>query len=92
METSGKPPATISLSDGGKLKRYALALVGRERRETALGSLETVHIKRTTADDPRVTHIWLAPKLGFLPVHIEHQEDGETATITLESLEGLSGN
>jgi len=92
MEKQGSPPPSITLSDGGKVKTYQLALIGHEQRETGLGKLETAHIKRSTADDPRVTHIWLAPSLGFLPVHIEHHEDGETATITLESLEGMQGN
>ena len=90
MEQDGAPPASITVTDGGKAKTYALAVVGREKRATVLGDLDTVHIKRSTSDDPRVTHIWLASGLGFLPVHIEHMEDGETATFTLDSLDGLS--
>lgn len=78
-----------AVADGGKVKTYLLRVVGRERVDTVKGSLEATVVERRREGDERETRIWCAPALGYLPVRVEHREDGEVVRLELESLEGL---
>ncbi len=60
--------------------------IGDEVVDTVLGKLDTVVIQR---NDRQVTTMWCAPRLHFLPVKIQHEENGGTFTAYLDSVEGL---
>lgn len=75
------------IADGGRLKRYQLVIEGEERIETALGSLETVIVRRLRDSSERETLLWCAKNLGYLPVMIEHREKDGTVLWRIESFE-----
>lgn len=78
--SAGKERLTYAIADGGKLKEYHFASVGRETVKVPAGEFETVKIERLRKDNDRTTHLWCAPALGYLPVRIEQieHEDGVT--------------
>jgi hypothetical protein len=86
----------VDLADGARDLEYHIASskhlstwdirhVGNEAVSTPLGRLDTVVIQRKT---DQVTTLWCAPGLHFLPVKIEHEEDGMTFTAYLQSVSG----
>ena len=79
-----------TIADGGQLKRYVLADIGEERIETALGTFDTIVIRRERENSKRQTTFWCASELGFLPVKVAHMErDGKSMTLHIESLSGI---
>ena len=86
----GQQLVPISVHDGAKNKRYHFRQIGKDSVDTAVGRVDTVQVERRVDGDGRVTVVWMAPGLGYFPVKIVHKEDGETVTLTLESLEGVS--
>ena len=87
----GKRHLEYTIADGGRrLKRYVLTGMGEERIETALGTLDTIIIRRDRKNSKRQTTLWCAKELGFLPVKIIHLErDGKSVTLHIESLSGI---
>ncbi len=75
------------IADGGRLKIYELRIEGEERIETALGSLDTVIVRRLRNDEERETLLWCAKSLNYLPVMIEHREKDGTVLWRIESYE-----
>jgi len=53
----------VGRADGAAVERYQV--VGRERIETPLGALDTLHLQRKGGLD-----VWLAPERGWLPVQL----------------------
>ena len=75
------------VADGGKLKRYALEFLGPDNVETYIGQLDTLKMRRSRKGGKRVTTIWCAPALGYLPVKVEHSEpDGEVLVMKLREV------
>lgn len=89
---AGKRSVRYQIADGkNRMKIYDLKVVGEERMRTALGNFEVLKIVRDRQDDDRETVIWVAPKLGYMPVRIEHRErDDESVTISIKSLSRAS--
>lgn len=86
----GRALGSIVVNDGGKSKRYSFRQVANESLDTELGRLDAVQVERRVDGDDRVTWVWMAPKLGYFPVRIEHREDGETVKLLLQSLQGVT--
>lgn len=86
---NGVRETSYAVADGGKTKTYQLKVVGEETIDTITGALETVIVQRTRKGKDRVTLVWCAPALGYLPVKIEHREDDGTLYLTLTELTGL---
>jgi hypothetical protein len=65
-------PAAFSVTDGGGVSRYVFEAVGREQLKVPAGEFDALKIMRRPEDagDRRVTEIWLARALGWLPVRI----------------------
>jgi hypothetical protein len=65
-------------------------MVGEETLNTPLGEIETIKFTRIkNVDSKRKTTLWCSPKLGYLPVQIEHvDKDGSTFTAVLRRLKG----
>ena len=86
----GKRHVEYPIADGGRLRRYVLTGIGEERIETALGTFDTIVVRRERENSKRQTTLWCARELGFLPVKIVHLErDGKTITLHIESLDGI---
>ena len=59
--------------------------------QTGSGSVATRILTQQRAGSSRVTWLWVAPELRFLPVRIEQRRDGEVQTaFELLSVSGLS--
>ena len=77
-----------SVADSNGITEYALARRGEERIVTPAGTFDTTRIERVNGNSKRHTVLWCAPKLGHLPVKIEHREkDGKTTTALLQRLD-----
>ena len=78
--TAGKDQLRYHIADGGKLKEYRFAVVGKETIQVPAGEFEVLKIERLRKDNDRTTYLWCAPSLNHLPVRIEQieHEDGVT--------------
>ena len=86
----GERRVEYPIADGGRLRRYVLTGIGEERIETALGTFDTVVVRRERENAKRETTLWCASALGFLPVKIVHRErDGTVLSLRIETLSGI---
>lgn len=76
------------VADRGELKDYALNKAGVETLETPLGPLTTLKLHRQ--DGEYETTLWMAKDLAYLPVRIEHTEDGKRYRADLKALSGMA--
>ncbi len=69
----------VALTDGRKLSEYRYAVVGKEKLKTAVGELDTVHVRKILEPgDKRGFEFWLATQNHFLPVRILFTDDDTT--------------
>jgi hypothetical protein len=67
------------LTDGRRLKQYRYAVLGREKLDTELGTLETLHVRRLQLpEDKRAFEVWLAVDRHNMPVRIRYTEKDGT--------------
>ncbi|MGB8328324.1 MAG: DUF3108 domain-containing protein [Steroidobacteraceae bacterium] len=64
-------PTTFLMIDKNEVKDYVYAPEGTAKLQTALGELDTVIWSSRRPDSDRVTRMWYAPSLGFIPVRAE---------------------
>ncbi len=84
----GRTDLKFNIADGGKLKVYRFKVVGREQLTTPAGQFETVKVERRRSDNKRVTDLWCAPSLHYLPIKVEQLEhtDGTHYRSILQSV------
>ena len=81
---------TYSIVDSDKIVPYKFEILGEESVTTPAGTFTTLKIKRERENKKRTTYIWAAPKLGYLPVKVEHVEkDGSSFSSVLTRVSGL---
>jgi hypothetical protein len=69
----------LFLTDGRRISPYKYTVVGREKIETEIGEIETVHVKKVQhPTDPRAFDVWLAPDEHYAPVRIRFTEKDGT--------------
>lgn len=85
----GKRQLEYKIADKGKIRVYQPAFVGTERIKTGRGELETHRYERTSSNKKRRTTFWCAPSLHYLPVQVEHVDDGDVFKMVLQSVQGL---
>jgi uncharacterized protein DUF3108 len=73
---AGRSPEGFWLIDNDEVKEYKYTREGTERLNTPLGKLETVRYRSEHAGSDRVTRLWLAPALGYLPIRAERSRAG----------------
>jgi len=78
----GREPGTMPMIEGDRIKHYRISRTGSGRIETEAGTFETVQYEITRQGSSRRTRSWLAPALGYVPVHIERVRDGRIETVT----------
>jgi hypothetical protein len=85
---AGRSPESFWLIDKNELKQYAYVSEGATRMGTVLGELDTVVYRSQREGSSRVTRLWLAPSLGYLPVRAQQvRRDRVEFTMTLRTLE-----
>jgi hypothetical protein len=78
------------IADVGKLKTYHINILAEETITTPLGKIKTIRLTRErNKPKDRQTTLWCAPELHYLPVKLEHIEDGTRFTAMLKSLKGI---
>lgn len=82
----GIEPGTIPLVDDERIKEYTYKRTGEAVLDTKLGKLDTIIYESTRPGSSRISRVWHAPGLGFLPVRAEQIRKGKIETVmTLES-------
>lgn len=82
---NGQPDDTYVLFDVDKMRVANVRNVGTKSIKTKAGSYEAVGIQHQKEGSSRVTTLWCAPELGYLPVVIEQHRKGKLnfkATLT----------
>jgi len=73
----GRSPKGFWLIDDDEVKEYKYTREGTETLDTPLGKLEAVKYRSEHAGSVRVTRLWLAPALGYLPIRAERSRSGK---------------
>lgn len=77
----------VALTDGRKLSEYRYAVAGKEKLKTAIGELDTVHIRKILEPgDKRGFEFWLATQNHYLPVRILFIDDDTTVDSVVTAL------
>ena len=82
---NGGPDSTYVLFDVDKMRVAEVRDVGTKRVETKAGQYDVVGIQHQKQGSKRVTTLWCARELGYLPVIIEQHRKGKLnfrATLT----------
>jgi hypothetical protein len=77
----GDEPGTIPLIDNDQIKRYSYTRADSGQLSTKAGEFETVLYVSTRPGSSRLSRIWHAPKLGFIPVRAEQVHNGRVETV-----------
>lgn len=84
----GMEPGAIPLVDDERVKEYTYKKSGTASLETKLGKLDTVIYESARPGSSRVSRVWHAPSLGYLPVRAEQIRKGKVETVmVIESRE-----
>jgi hypothetical protein len=70
-------PSSFHLIDKNRIKEYIYTSEGAEHLKTALGDIDTVVYRSQRTGSSRVTRMWYAPSLGYIPVRGEQLRDGK---------------
>jgi hypothetical protein len=74
---AGLAPKSFWLIDDDAIKEYTYTREGTTTLDTPLGKLEAVIYRSERPGSDRVTRLWLAPSLGYLPVRAERSRAGK---------------
>ncbi len=77
-----------SVADRDELQTHLYRVIGNEKMQTALGSLNSVKVQRIReTSNGRVTTLWLGTDKQFVPLRIEQKEaDGDVIQMQITSL------
>jgi len=73
---AGHPPQRFALFDKNEAKQYDYTRERTQSLDTPLGQLDTVVYRSDRPGSDRVTRLWLAESLGYLPVQAERERGG----------------
>lgn len=73
----GKARAEYSLLDGDELKLLQVRNIGTKEVKVPYGTFTATGIQHNKKDSSRITTLWCAEELGYLPVIIEQHRDGK---------------
>ena len=86
-------PGPYEIADEDSVGTYEYSDSGPATLDTGVGRLETQLFVQHRAGSSRSTWLWVAPKLGFLPVRIEQRRNDEVQTsFLLQTVNGLTPN
>ena len=73
---AGLAPTQFKLFDKNEAKEYSYTRERTEVLNTPLGALETVVYRSDRPGSDRVTRLWLAPKLNYMPLQANRSRNG----------------
>ncbi len=75
----------FTVVDRKRLKTYRVELVGRDTQKTAVGTLDTIHLRQFRPDrrDDKDTEIWLAADWNCLLVRLDQNDGGDLLSLKL---------
>jgi hypothetical protein len=74
---AGRSPRTFMMIDKNEVKEYQYTPEGEAQIDTALGKLDTVIYTSQRTGSTRLTRLWIAPSLGYIPVRAEQIRKGK---------------
>lgn len=74
---AGESPKSFQLIDKDEVKEYQYTHERNEALDTPVGKLDTVVYTSQRKGAKRLTRLWIAPSLGFLPVRAEQVNKGK---------------
>lgn len=77
----GKEPGTVAMLNGDDIRTYTYTRTKTESITTRLGTFDTVVYESTRQGSNRVSRVWHAPALGYVPVRAEQVRKGKVETI-----------
>ena len=78
------------VADAARLQTYSLRNLGSASAQTAIGTFDVIKFERHGRKQ-RVTTLWCARALEYLPVRIDHVEkNGQVITLEIQQLRGLA--
>jgi hypothetical protein len=75
--SAGQAPQSFQLIDKDEIKEYQYRHEGNATLDTPIGKLETVIYTSQRVGANRLTRLWIAPGLGYLPVRAEQVRKGK---------------
>lgn len=82
---NGAQPGQLAMIEGSKVKTYDYAFLRNDRVKTGAGTFDTLVYTSSRPGSERVTHMWLAPELGYLAVQVEqYRKDKRLFAMYLE--------
>jgi hypothetical protein len=85
---AGQSPKSFQLIDKDEVKEYQYTREGNATLETPAGKLETLIYTSQRSGANRLTRLWIAPSLGYLPVRAEQVRKGKRELqLTLKSVD-----
>lgn len=83
-------PGPYRLVDDDGIDVYRYERLDDRPVDTGIGTITTARYRQAREGSSRVTILFVAPELAYLPVRIEQMRDGVTETVfSLEALDGL---
>jgi hypothetical protein len=74
---NGKTSSEYGLLDGEKLKQIQIKTIGTKEIKTPFGKFMAIGIQHSATNSSRVSTLWCAEELGYLPVLIEQHRRGK---------------
>lgn len=74
---AGESPKSFQLIDKDKVKEYQYTHERNETLDTPVGKLETIVYTSQRKGAKRLTRLWIAPSLGYLPIRAEQVNKGK---------------
>jgi hypothetical protein len=74
---NGKTSGEYGLLDGEKLKQLQITTIGSKEIKTPFGKFMAIGIQHSAINSSRVSTLWCAEELGYLPVLIEQHRRGK---------------
>lgn len=74
---TGSSNSDYAMLDGDELKELEITSIGTREIKVPFGTFEAIGIRHQAANSKRVTTLWCAEELGYLPVLIEQHRKGK---------------
>jgi len=86
--SAGRSPRSFMMIDKNEVKEYQYAREGEASIDTSIGKLDTVIYQSQRTGSSRLTRLWIAPSLGYIPVRAEQIRKGRREfTMQIRTLE-----
>jgi hypothetical protein len=77
----GSEPGTVALIDDNRIKHYTYTRKEPAVQETKAGKFDTVVYESARTGSSRISRLWLAPQLDYLPARAEQIRKGKVETV-----------